>query len=369
MKQWFRGVDENEQSSRWTVTHGFFLQMGGFILREHGKPISVLTFKRLVTLIEAGEIDIPTITEKEMFDKSKGDFLTKLFVVVQTTWFVVQCLARWASQLPVTELEVVTLAFATLNVVTYSLWWQKPQSTRVAFPIELNTNIEAMHAIKCRSCGNRLASVMSLPISPPPNQRAEGLNGINLLPRVTESDESRRSWFRERMQWGLWAVGGGGLFAWIKFVLWQIPMTLLRGFLRPLYKMAGDVDLNVEAGSTRLPMFYAHNLGSQMLFASIAFLFGGLHLLSWKVNFPSVPEMWLWRSCALFITTEPVVLLLYRRFWTHELNNAVDLAVMVSLTFYCLARLVLVILSWTTLRALPQTAYYSVHWTSFLPHI
>ncbi|KAF9444790.1 hypothetical protein P691DRAFT_834470 [Macrolepiota fuliginosa MF-IS2] len=312
MKEWIHGADEDAQSRGWTLTHGFFLQMGGFVLQHRGKPVSALTFKKLLALIEAGEVNVPTITEKEILDKSKGDLLTKLIVVLQTTWFVVQCLARWAGSLYVTELEVITLAFAALNVVTYFLWWQKPQSIRVGVPVELNAKKDMVHALQCRSCGNRLASV---------------------------------------------------------FILCQMPVTLLRGLLRPFYKMAGDVDIDIETGSARLPMFYAHNLGSQVLFVAIAFVFGGLHLVAWKTWFPSNPEKWLWRSCALFITIEPAVLLLYRKFWTHELNNFVDLVVMFSLTLYCLARLALVILSCMAFRALPQYAYQNVHWSSFFPHI
>ncbi|TFK63221.1 hypothetical protein BDN72DRAFT_776182, partial [Pluteus cervinus] len=59
-------------------------------------------------------------------DKSKGDLLSKGLVASQTTWFVVECMARLHLGLPLVELEVITLAFATLNVVTYGLWWYKP---------------------------------------------------------------------------------------------------------------------------------------------------------------------------------------------------------------------------------------------------
>jgi hypothetical protein len=62
--------------------------------------------------------------------------MIKLLVVVQTSWFVFQCLARWILHLPVTELEVMTLAFALLNIATYGLWWKKPQNVQVAIRIQ-----------------------------------------------------------------------------------------------------------------------------------------------------------------------------------------------------------------------------------------
>jgi hypothetical protein len=34
------------------------------------------------------------ITEKEIKDRSKGDILSKGFAILQTGWFVLQCIAR-----------------------------------------------------------------------------------------------------------------------------------------------------------------------------------------------------------------------------------------------------------------------------------
>jgi len=66
------------------------------------------------------------VTESEILDKSKGDTLGKLVAVLQTTWFIAQYLGRWTAHQPRTQLEVVTLAYAALNVVVYALWWDKP---------------------------------------------------------------------------------------------------------------------------------------------------------------------------------------------------------------------------------------------------
>ncbi|KAF9474833.1 hypothetical protein BDN70DRAFT_779290, partial [Pholiota conissans] len=64
--------------------------------------------------------------EEDIKDRSKGDAISKAFVLLQTMWFIAQCISRWLAKLPVTELEVVTLAFAMLNIITYALWWHKP---------------------------------------------------------------------------------------------------------------------------------------------------------------------------------------------------------------------------------------------------
>ncbi len=61
--------------------------------------------------ILAGLIDPPNITEAEIKDHSKGDIISKTVVILQTTWFIAQCIARWTTKLSVTELEIITLGF------------------------------------------------------------------------------------------------------------------------------------------------------------------------------------------------------------------------------------------------------------------
>ncbi|KAF9472931.1 hypothetical protein BDN70DRAFT_967427, partial [Pholiota conissans] len=122
---------------QWTITHGFFLQMGGFMLSEDGRLKHILidgsrrrTPNKLQLLynIKEGIINPPRITEEDIQDRSKGDIISKTIIILQTTWFIVQCLARWSQHLPLTELEIVTLGFAMLNGITYALWWNKPQN-------------------------------------------------------------------------------------------------------------------------------------------------------------------------------------------------------------------------------------------------
>ncbi|KAI9509505.1 hypothetical protein F5148DRAFT_1148259 [Russula earlei] len=110
----------------WTTTHGFFAIMGGFMEYEGNRPIRVLLPEELHSYSLTGNGYFPRIAKEEIQDKSKGDPVSKALVILQTGWFVVQCIARGAQGLPVTELELVTVAFATLNFVMYLLWWDKP---------------------------------------------------------------------------------------------------------------------------------------------------------------------------------------------------------------------------------------------------
>ncbi|KIM41091.1 hypothetical protein M413DRAFT_412124 [Hebeloma cylindrosporum] len=129
---------KHRANTGWTRVHSFFLIMGGFTLHKEGRPLRVLEAKELEELSEAGKIEWPTITEEEISDRSKGDYLSKTIVLFQTTWFIGQCIARGAYGLDVTELEVVTLAFATLTGVIYYFWWDKPLDVRCSIPVSFS---------------------------------------------------------------------------------------------------------------------------------------------------------------------------------------------------------------------------------------
>ncbi|KAJ7704571.1 hypothetical protein B0H17DRAFT_894713, partial [Mycena rosella] len=108
-----------------SITHGFFFSMGGFVSRI-GHPIA--TTKQIEDPILGPEYlsAITKINIEDIMDKSKGDSLSKGIVLVQGLWFAVQCLARLSQCLPITTLEVTTLAFAVVNIFTWLLWWGKP---------------------------------------------------------------------------------------------------------------------------------------------------------------------------------------------------------------------------------------------------
>ncbi|KAG6915933.1 hypothetical protein DXG01_009227 [Tephrocybe rancida] len=109
----------------WTQTPGFFAIMGGFQICPSDGTTRPFTLHPddIGPCLEKHDI---TISEQDIQDKSKGDLLAKSLVLLQVTWFILQVVARAAQRLDITELEVVTLAFAILNYFTYFCWWNKP---------------------------------------------------------------------------------------------------------------------------------------------------------------------------------------------------------------------------------------------------
>ena len=109
--------------------------MGGFVLFLGSQRIGVLSPERLDELSKKRLIAFPTITEEEIKDRSKGDALSKTLVLGQTSWFIAQCISRKVQVLIITELELVTLAFAALNGFMYFFWWNKPLDVRTTVPV------------------------------------------------------------------------------------------------------------------------------------------------------------------------------------------------------------------------------------------
>ncbi|KAK0219160.1 hypothetical protein IW262DRAFT_1389662 [Armillaria fumosa] len=119
-----------------SMTHGFFVSMGGFVGKDDYLLTAADFFVRPYVLFDCvirrkirSDLDLSPILripKEELMDKSKGDALSKSISLLQTTWFVVQYFSRITLSLPTTPLETATLAFALLNFCNYILWWHKP---------------------------------------------------------------------------------------------------------------------------------------------------------------------------------------------------------------------------------------------------
>ncbi|OQO12985.1 hypothetical protein B0A48_02449 [Cryoendolithus antarcticus] len=93
--------------------------------------IWILDACQLLYARKIGIIDkLPVITRDQVDDRNKGDLVVKGVVIAQVTWFIVQLVVRAASNLPSSQLEIVTLAMSACNFVTYILLLDKPQDIR-----------------------------------------------------------------------------------------------------------------------------------------------------------------------------------------------------------------------------------------------
>jgi hypothetical protein len=139
-----------------TQTHGFFMIMGGFHYFPGTEENYPLTWEDVGELLEKHEITLPT--EAEIQDKSKSDWIAKTLVLIQTLWFVMQCIARRLERLPTTELEIVTLAYGVISFGMLIAWWDKPRN--VECPIRVSQEPTKGHATRSYQWWNRLTIII-----------------------------------------------------------------------------------------------------------------------------------------------------------------------------------------------------------------
>ena len=332
--------------------------MGGFHLFKRGskdkhslkttnnvKPISL---EKDIPLHPLAAIDLygdnPTLdidfssfyipTEAEIKDKGKSDWLAKSLVLLQTSWFVMQCIARAIEHLPVTHLEIVTLAYAAINFVIYIFWWNKP--------LNVNRPVRVF-----RNSDPRVAD-----------------NGI-------ETDgigESRPSEMHSQQ------------------VLRGRELTLeaiYKGLETIFQFIVGTQDDDVHLSSEdRVPKFWANNDDSgdaalaDFIVLLVGVCFGAIHCIAWSFSFPTHAELLIWRISCVAITAFPAYIFstLFFAAYLHKKNletvrDIFYISILPAGILYILARAVTLILALTSLRGLPPGAFDTVHWTTFIPHI
>ena len=317
--------------------HGFFIIMGGFHLFEHGSvvtgsgsmvilheddiplhPLAARDLNREDKNIDFSSFTVPT--EAEIKDKGKSDWLAKSLVLLQTSWFVMQCIARAVEHLPVTHLEIVTLAYAAMNFVIYIFWWNKP----------LNVN--------------RPVRVF----------RKSDPGTTQPLVREAVSEARELTW-----------------------------KTIRRDLETIFYFIAGfqDKDVNLSH-EDRVPRFWANSTNSEQEIANVIVVlvgvcFGAIHCIAWHFSFPTHTELLIWRISSIAITTVPIYmtlgLILAALLETIGFNKFADAVGYFSPLFsgilYILARAATLVLAFISLRDLPPGAYETVHWTTFIPHV
>ncbi|KAF8642791.1 hypothetical protein AX16_009424 [Volvariella volvacea WC 439] len=346
-------IAEKNKYRRWTRTHGFFVQMGGLVQRQSDWRYKVLCSEEGIA-----QANIPRIPEKEIKDRGKGDILAKALVVVQTTWFVAQCIARHTQGLVLTEIELVTLAFATLNVITYGLWWDKPLN--VEYPIYFDEN-------GVRIDGPQVNTEMQVKERGPWYQR------------IWESIKAFVAEFRD-----------------VCLLVYRQPSILIvvvvmafmafMAIFGPLWDMMTHRDIDNNNTPTSVHPYYATKMqGNDEVLAIlggsvVGILFGAIHLIGWNFRFSTITELWLWRASSLVLVITPFILaigsglsLARERLHIEALEHSAMFFLLPTMflgpPLYFTARIILLFLAFFAFRALPESAYQNVRWTEYLPHI
>ncbi|KAF5328377.1 hypothetical protein D9619_013261 [Psilocybe cf. subviscida] len=347
--------------------------MGGFLLYDKGYPTAVLDYRRLEHLLRNRLIDPPTVTEAELEDRSKGNAISKSIVVLQTSWFVLQCCARWNKNLPVSELEAMTLAFAVLNGVTYAVWWHKPQGVGVPICLHLKGSVEELddpvpHAPSMRSQTTTIAGIVNLALE----------RHIPLL-RDEQDPVTMKSCRMEHC-----AYRNPDNLNASQLIL--LPIRLVKFILRPVLKMLHAEGNQVHDSAVRIPMFYASPTETGwggLVSVLVGSTYGALHLLALMTNFTSNVQSVLWLVCSTIMTATPIAV-----FVNIKLGDIIDemeeaspsrrlrvakfflkLEYTLLVLFYAAARFLIMALAFWGIKRPPPGVLIDLTWTSYIPHL
>lgn len=133
LKKWM-----SQRANGFGLALAFLSTMGG--IRDGDETLGPSELQKMI--ISMPSEDVQSIDwaklEDTIRERSESDSFVLAFAIMQLLWMGIQTISRWAEQLPISPLEIVTCAHAVCAIPIYILWWSKPLN--VNEPIDLAIN-------------------------------------------------------------------------------------------------------------------------------------------------------------------------------------------------------------------------------------
>lgn len=295
--------------------------MGGFHVYDGDKPHCFLLPEDVIELVRAGLIVLPST--QDIQDRGKSDWVAKAIVIFQTIWFVTQCVARHMKHYYITKLEIATAAYTFLIVLVYLCWWDKPLGVKqpIRFPKHVydpDTPVRFTRLERYEPLARMFHNVLlgELILDKPWNCSSDGLSDIFITDGLTSFPRVPRFFY----------------------------------------------------GKPSRAQVYL----SQYVTIVAAILFGAIHVFAWY-RFPSPYDQQLWRQSSILTVALPFTWFITLVASRYSSQDIIQLISMFAFGFgfgaYLTFRIIIVSIACTSLRSLPPSAYKTVDWTTFIPHI
>ncbi|KAN0084429.1 hypothetical protein V8E55_007933 [Tylopilus felleus] len=301
----FRGYE-------WSMTHSFFAEMGGFAYRDdEGEPRTIKSLEFL-ELCEADKIANPVITVQEIKDKSKSDALGKAILVSQLLWFMLQVVVRGSRGLAVTLVELDTVSMAALALLVLWLWWEKPY-------------------------------------------RPQCPHIFYYSPPRTELYPQTQSVFRADMSYVVKCRKNA----------WKAEPSHLYSLMSRFFCIRKPRATTSEEGTALIDEDEIMGISCLATWT----ILGALHLIAWNFDFPTETEKILWRVASIVLTVTPFVFVPVFGAMEDCLKSTQDYLAPILVILGIISRMLLVGLMLASLRSLPPSAYQTIPWTAYIPHL
>jgi hypothetical protein len=320
----------------WTMCHSFYADMGGFglrqspvvdLIRKGHDNIKYVDGKNIENIILARGLSLRDLpTEREVSDKGKADAVLKTVAALQAVWMVIHCAARAIQSLPITPLELSTVAYVPCSIFVTYLWWHKPYDVReptwLIIPPTHYPRIEEPHPDYLR----RTYSLL------PMYRYPETLPLYRTYPMAATCLEALKSTLGPSYGWHILSTLVFLCFGSVHCLAWRFSFPSIE---EELAWRASSVAIAVI-----LPLSWTFS-----------------YLIMWFL----APERYkFWETYASFkeIRWEGDK---YR--WIGYISHGSALAL------YIVARVYLLVEVFISLRSLPAGCYDTINWLSFLPHV
>ena len=408
--------------NRWTMGHGFFGVMGGFQMVVPPEYTWVLEDPSTTLLTPSGIVLfakhglLPDVPVKRLKERGKADLLAKTLVCAQAIWMVIETIARRASGLPITLLELNTLAHVGCAVFMYAVWWKKPQDVSVSVEVPVKPSIGAIVSSPCfrrkdqppcnkhlhRPANNVVQAVVpkgKVDVNVEDMQSKFGIStlcwpsAIHLETEI-KSDGVIMLLDGQGLEGSLFYfcyTGGAGPSLCKHLTgyrvslckhLTQEQVTMLTS--KTIFREEDDIIRDI--GSLRSKITFLSRASNHQIkgnFQSVSelkflviltvlgLLYAGIHASSWNGHFPSYVEAILWHVAVCYTAASGFMAMLVYLALT-RLRSVLWL-VLAYISFFLTGILVfcrcyLVVEAFISLRSLPIGSYSTVAWANFLPH-
>lgn len=327
--------------------HAFYI---GMLALKYRTPRGekVIWPNQYTWLLEQGLIDwkdhaVWGLSEETIRDKSNADGTAKLLALGQVSWFVAQSIMRRTHNLPLSQLESMTLSYIPLFAITYFFWWVKSKDVLTPSVVDLPDMVSEQKTI-----------FESMAVSSAFDNEGIGKQDSfwsvwYLTPRVFEKEAEDKSLQEAKKK---------ALHEAEQKAKPEAQENIASQPTKEAVARKDDTGENLK-GKNSACLLSTRNAStkeivvgywdpelyhSKILWPVICVFgasFGALHLISWDTVFPTPVEQWLWRAAALVSIFSMLIFMQFEKVILRW-GGPLTMISLVSPALYLLSRIVMI---------------------------